>query len=94
MGEVDSGQLFEKSLICDTIRQKSNITYSFTFKRVLLFLRNSIKRGIGKDNANKNFSILDQYKMPVATGLIIDTGETILPLNRNAYYCPVGMIGL
>lgn len=27
-------------------------------------------------------------------GLIIDTGESILPLNRNAYYCPVGMIGL
>ncbi len=53
-----------------------------------------IKKGIGKDNANKNFSILDQYKMPVATGLIIDTGESILPLNRNAYYCPVGMIGL
>ena len=53
-----------------------------------------IKKGIGKDNANKNFNILDQYKMPVATGLIIDTGESILPLNRNAYYCPVGMIGL
>jgi len=53
-----------------------------------------IKKGIGKDNANKNFSILDQYKMPVATGLIIDTGESVLPLNRNAYYCPVGMIGL
>ena len=53
-----------------------------------------IKKGIGKDNANKNFSILNQYKMPVATGLIIDTGESIFPLNRNAYYCPVGMIGL
>ena len=53
-----------------------------------------IKKGIGKDNADKNFSILDQYKMPVATGLIIDTGDSILPLNRNAYYCPVGMIGL
>ena len=53
-----------------------------------------IKKGIGKDKADKNFSILDQYKMPVATGLIIDTGESIFPLNRNAYYCPVGMIGL
>jgi predicted AAA+ superfamily ATPase len=53
-----------------------------------------IKKGIGKDNADKNFSILDQYKMPVATGIIIDTGDSILPLNRNAYYCPVGMIGL
>lgn len=53
-----------------------------------------IKKGIGKDNADKNFSILDQYKMPIATGLIIDSGDSIIPLNRNAYYCPVGMIGL
>lgn len=53
-----------------------------------------IKKGIGKDKADKNFNILDQYKMPVATGLIIDSGDTIMPLNRNAYYCPVGMIGL
>ncbi len=53
-----------------------------------------IKKGIGKDNSDKNFSILDQYKMPIATGLIIDSGDSIIPLNRNAYYCPVGMIGL
>lgn len=53
-----------------------------------------IKKGIGQDKANKNFSILKQYKMPISTGLIIDTSEKIFPLNRDAYYCPVGMIGL
>lgn len=53
-----------------------------------------IKKGIGKDKANKNFSILKQYKMPISTGLIIDTSEKLFPLNRDAYYCPVGMIGL
>ena len=53
-----------------------------------------IKKGIGNDRANKNFSILEQYKMPISTGLIIDTSEKIFPLNRDAYYCPVGMIGL
>ncbi|MCR4764264.1 MAG: ATP-binding protein [Lachnospiraceae bacterium] len=53
-----------------------------------------IKKGIGKDKADKNFKILEQYKMPVETGLIIDTSDKIFPLNRNAYYCPVGMIGL
>ena len=50
----------------------------------ILYIKNQtiypieIKKGIGKDNANKIFSILDQYKMPVATGLIIDT-ELIQP---------------
>lgn len=53
-----------------------------------------IKKGIGKDNADKNFRILEQYKMPIATGLIIDTSDRVFPLNRNACYCPVGMIGL
>ena len=53
-----------------------------------------VKKGIGRDKADKNFRILEQYGMPVLTGLIIDTGDRIIPLNRDAYYCPVGMIGL
>ena len=53
-----------------------------------------IKKGVGKDRADKNFGILEQYKMPIGTGLIIDTSDRIFPLNRAAYYCPVGMIGL
>lgn len=53
-----------------------------------------IKKGIGKDKADKNFKILEQYKMPVATGIIIDTSDKLFPLNRDSYYCPVGMIGL
>ena len=53
-----------------------------------------IKKGIGKDKADKNFNVLEQYKMPIETGLIIDTSDKLFPLNENAYYCPVGMIGL
>ena len=53
-----------------------------------------IKKGIGKDKADKNFKILEQYKMPIETGLIIDTSDKLYPLNRDTYYCPVGMIGL
>ncbi|MBR1628979.1 MAG: ATP-binding protein [Lachnospiraceae bacterium] len=53
-----------------------------------------IKKGIGKDKANKNFRILEQFRMPVATGLIIDTSDRIFPLNKDTYYCPVGIIGL
>lgn len=53
-----------------------------------------IKKGIGKDKADKNFKVLEQYKMPIATGLVIDTSERLFPLNRETWYCPVGMIGL
>lgn len=66
----------------------------------IVYIRNQtiypieVKKGIGRDRADKNFRILEQYGMPVSTGLIIDTGDSIFPLNRGAYYCPVGMIGL
>ena len=53
-----------------------------------------IKKGIGKDKAGKNFKILEQYKMPIATGLIIDTSDKVYPLNKDAYYCPVGLVGM
>lgn len=66
----------------------------------LIYIRNQtiypieIKKGIGKDKADKNFKILEQYKMPISKGLIIDTSDRIFPLNKDTYYCPVGMIGL
>jgi predicted AAA+ superfamily ATPase len=53
-----------------------------------------IKKGIKNYRADKNFRILEQYKMPIATGLIVDTSDKVFPVNRDAYYCPVGMIGL
>ena len=53
-----------------------------------------IKKGIGKDRADKNFRVLEQYKLHVGTGLIIDTSDRLFPLNRDAFYCPAGLIGL
>ena len=53
-----------------------------------------IKKGIGKDRADKNFGVLKQYKLPIGPGLIIDTSDKMFPLNRDVWYCPVGMIGL
>ena len=53
-----------------------------------------IKKGIGKDRADKNFRVLEQYMLHVGTGLIIDTSDRLFPLNRDAFYCPVGLIGL
>ena len=53
-----------------------------------------IKKGIGNMKADKNFHILQQYKMPIGTGLVIDTSDKLMPLNRDVYFCPVGLIGL
>ncbi|MCR5457775.1 MAG: ATP-binding protein [Clostridiales bacterium] len=53
-----------------------------------------VKKGIKKYRADKSFRILEQYKMPIATGLVIDTSDKVFPINKDAYYCPVGMIGL
>ena len=46
------------------------------------------------NKADRSFRILEQYKMSIETGLIIDTSDRVFPLNRDTYYCPVGMIGL
>ena len=53
-----------------------------------------VKKGIGNEKADKNFSILQQYKMPIGKGLVIDTSERLMPLNKDVYFCPVGLIGL
>ena len=52
-----------------------------------------IKKGIGNEKADKNFSILQQYKMPIGKGLVIDTSDKLMPLNKDVYFCPVGLIG-
>ena len=82
------------------LRQKRQLNVDFAETSYIIFVINQklypieIKKGVGKDRADKNFKILEQYKMPIATGLIIDTSDRVFPLNKDAYYCPVGMIGL
>ncbi len=66
----------------------------------LLYVRNAeiypieIKKSIspGK-NAIKNFSVLEKYKLPIRTGLVIDTCEEIRPISEKAFFYPIFRLG-
>lgn len=88
----NSGKRIENCLYYYRDRDQKEVDLIYVKDRTLYPME--IKKGIGKDKADKNFKILEQYKMPIATGLIIDTSDKLFPLNRETYYCPVGMIGL
>ncbi len=88
----NAGKRTENTLFYYRDRDKKEVDLIYVKDQTLYPIE--IKKGIGKDKADKNFKILEQYKMPIETGLIIDTSDKVFPLSRNAYYCPVGMIGL
>ena len=88
----NSGKRIENTIFYYRDRDKKEVDIIFVRNQTLYPIE--IKKGIGKDKADKNFKILEQYKMPIEKGLIIDTSDKVFPLNRDSYYCPVGMIGL
>lgn len=88
----NSGKRIENTLFYYRDRDQKEVDLIFDIDQTLYPIE--IKKGIGKDKADKNFDILKQYKMPIATGLIIDTSDKVFPMNKDAYYCPVGMVGL
>lgn len=53
-----------------------------------------IKKGVNSLSPKKNFSFLQKYNKPILNGLIIDSCEKIMPLNKNIYYFPISLIGL
>lgn len=53
-----------------------------------------IKKGINRVSPKKNFSFLQKYNKKILNGLIIDSCESITPLNDKIYYCPISLIGL
>lgn len=53
-----------------------------------------IKKGIGNVAHKKSFSFLSKYGKKVNTGLVIDSSSLLLPLNEEAYICPIDLIGL
>lgn len=88
----NAGKRFENRLYYYRDRDQKEVDLIYVKDEVLYPIE--IKKGIGKDKADKNFKILEQYKKPIATGLVIDTSDRLFPLNKEAYYCPVGLIGL
>ena len=88
----NEGKRIENTLFYYRDRDQKEVDLIFDTDQTLYPIE--IKKGVGKDKANKNFGVLEQYKMPVAPGLIIDTSDKVFPLNKETFYCPVGMIGL
>ena len=88
----NAGKRIENTLYYYRDRDQKEVDLIFDINQTLYPIE--IKKGVGKDKADKNFKILEQYKMPIATGLVIDTSDRVFPLNKDTYYCPVGMIGL
>ena len=88
----NTGKRIENTLFYYRDRDQKEVDLIYVKDQTLYPIE--IKKGIGKDKGDKNFKILEQYKMPIETGFIIDTSDKVFPLNKNTYYCPVGMIGL
>lgn len=51
-----------------------------------------IKKGIAPEKADKNFSVLRKYNLPIGTGIIIDCCDRMRPLNDAAWYYPAFLI--
>ena len=51
-----------------------------------------IKKGIRPTKPNKNFNVLEKFKLPIKTGLIIDSTDKIRPINEKVYTIPIGLI--
>ena len=53
-----------------------------------------IKKSDSPKKPAKNFNVLAKYHMDIGNGLIIDTCDQIRPLNENAWYYPVSILGM
>ena len=53
-----------------------------------------IKKSDSPKKPTKNFKVLEKYHMNIGTGLIVDTCDRMRPLNENAWYYPVSILGM
>lgn len=53
-----------------------------------------IKKGINPVSSNKNFDFLNHLGKNINIGLVIDSCETLMPINEKVYSCPISLIGL
>ena len=51
-----------------------------------------IKKGKTPAHPDKNFKVLDKFKMDVQPGIIICLCDELLPFNRGAWYFPVAAL--
>lgn len=51
-----------------------------------------IKKGKEPANPDKNFSVLQSFKMDVQPGIILCMSDELIPYNRQSWYCPVSVL--
>ena len=51
-----------------------------------------IKKGVAPEKADKNFGILEKLGMKVNPGLVLCSCESLIPYNRNTWYCPLSLL--
>ncbi|MBQ7915205.1 MAG: ATP-binding protein [Firmicutes bacterium] len=51
-----------------------------------------IKKGKAPDKPDKNFNVLQQFKLKVQPGLVLCMSDELIPYNREAWYCPVSVL--
>lgn len=53
-----------------------------------------VKKGLAPSKPNRTFSVLNKYKMPIKTGLVIDCCDRMRPLDESTWYYPVYLLGM
>ena len=53
-----------------------------------------IKKGKEPSKPDKNFGVLQQFKMKVGPGIILCMSDELVPYNRESWYCPVSVLWL
>lgn len=51
-----------------------------------------IKKGKEPSKPDKNFGVLQQFKMDVQPGIILCMSDELIPYNRGSWYCPVSVL--
>ena len=51
-----------------------------------------IKKGKEPSKPDKNFGVLQQFKMKVEPGIILWMSDELIPYNRESWYCPVSVL--
>ncbi len=51
-----------------------------------------IKKGKEPSKPDKNFGVLQQFKMDVQPGIILCMSDELIPYNRASWYCPVSVL--
>lgn len=51
-----------------------------------------IKKSKSPDHPDKNFHVLEKFKMDIAPGLILCMSDELIPYSRTVWYCPISLL--